>query len=132
MLEAIAKLVRGESLSEAEASAAMETIMCDEATPAQIAGFVVALRMKGETVAEITGMGRFAPAALESAALPADGAGALEQTRPVAATLQTAKNCNTPMRRLRAISGLSATQSSLSPKTYSILHNPPAPSGFPF
>jgi anthranilate phosphoribosyltransferase len=58
MIEAIAKLVRCESLTEAEASAAFEGIMRGDATPAQIAGFVVALRMKGETVDEITGFAR--------------------------------------------------------------------------
>src|SRR5438270_4363844 len=58
MIEAIAKLVRCESLSEAEASTAFETIMRGEATPAQIAGFMVALRMKGETVDEITGFAK--------------------------------------------------------------------------
>ncbi len=58
MIETIAKLVRCESLSEAEASSAFETIMRGEATPAQIAGFMVALRMKGETVDEITGFAK--------------------------------------------------------------------------
>jgi len=62
MIEAIAKLVRCESLSEAEASAAFETIMRGDATPIQIAGFIVALRMKGETVDEITGFARTARA----------------------------------------------------------------------
>jgi len=62
MIESIAKLVRCESLSEAEASAAFETIMRGDATPIQIAGFIVALRMKGETVDEITGFARTARA----------------------------------------------------------------------
>ncbi len=62
MIEEIAKLVRCESLSEAEASAAFETIMRGDATPIQIAGFIVALRMKGETVDEITGFARTARA----------------------------------------------------------------------
>ena len=62
MIESIAKLVRCESLTEAEASAAFETIMRGDATPIQIAGFIVALRMKGETVDEITGFARTARA----------------------------------------------------------------------
>ena len=53
MIETIAKLVRCENLTEAEASNAFETIMRGDATPIQIAGFLVALRMKGETVEEI-------------------------------------------------------------------------------
>lgn len=62
MIEFLQKLVRGESLSEQEASRAMELIMRDEATPSQIAGFMVALRVKGETVEEITGLARTARA----------------------------------------------------------------------
>ena len=60
MIETIAKLVRCESLSEAEAEAAFDTIMRGDATPIQIAGFLVALRMKGETVEEITGFAKTA------------------------------------------------------------------------
>jgi anthranilate phosphoribosyltransferase len=55
VIEAIAKLVRCESLTEGEAASAFEEIMRGDATPVQIAGFLVALRMKGETVDEITG-----------------------------------------------------------------------------
>ncbi|HYM66827.1 MAG TPA: anthranilate phosphoribosyltransferase, partial [Patescibacteria group bacterium] len=44
MIETIAKLVRHESLTEAEAAAAFEVIMRGDATPSQIAGFAVALR----------------------------------------------------------------------------------------
>ena len=60
MIEAIAKLVRCQSLTEAEAAAAFETIMHGDATPVQIAGFVIALRMKGETVDELTGFAKTA------------------------------------------------------------------------
>lgn len=53
--QALAKLIIGESLTRDEAFGAMTTIMKGEATPAQIGGTMVALRMKGETVDEITG-----------------------------------------------------------------------------
>jgi anthranilate phosphoribosyltransferase len=62
LIEAIAKVVRCEALSEDEAASAFEVIMRGDATPAQIAGFVVALRMKGETTDEITGFARTARA----------------------------------------------------------------------
>ena len=51
----IAKLIQRKDLSAVEAQDAMQTIMTGQATPAQIGGFLVALRMKGETVEEITG-----------------------------------------------------------------------------
>jgi len=62
VIDVIAKLVKRESLTEAEAAAAFETIMRGDATPVQIAGFMVALRMKGETVEELTGFARTARA----------------------------------------------------------------------
>jgi anthranilate phosphoribosyltransferase len=62
VIEAIGKLVRGQHLSEAESAEAMETLMSGDATVAQIAGFLVALRIKGETVPEITGLARTARA----------------------------------------------------------------------
>jgi len=48
-------LLRGEDLSVADAAWSMEQIMLGAATPAQLAGFLVALRAKGETVDEIVG-----------------------------------------------------------------------------
>ena len=54
----IAKLMRRQDLSAAEAEQAMQIIMTGQATDAQIGGYLVALRMKGETVAEITGSAR--------------------------------------------------------------------------
>jgi anthranilate phosphoribosyltransferase len=54
--EAINTLVSGNSLSFEEASGAMEEIMSGEATPAQIAAFLTALRIKGETADEIAGL----------------------------------------------------------------------------
>ena len=56
--EAIAKVVTGTNLSEAEAEVVMREIMQGEATDAQIAAYITALRMKGETVDEITGSAR--------------------------------------------------------------------------
>ncbi len=53
--QAIHQLFERQDLSSAEADAAMSAIMAGEATEAQIGGFLAALRMKGETVAEITG-----------------------------------------------------------------------------
>src|SRR5437899_10542271 len=52
----IGTLVKGEALTSGETAWAMGEIMDGAATPAQIAGFGVALRMKGETAAELTGL----------------------------------------------------------------------------
>jgi anthranilate phosphoribosyltransferase len=51
----ISKLLDGSQLARAEARAVMDEIMRGEATPAQIGGFLIALRAKGETADEITG-----------------------------------------------------------------------------
>jgi anthranilate phosphoribosyltransferase len=55
MKETIAKVVKGTNLTETEMEQAMATIMDGEATPSQIGAFITALRLKGETVDEITG-----------------------------------------------------------------------------
>lgn len=52
----LSKLIRAESLSAAEAAWAMNEIMDGAATPSQIAGFGIALRMKGETADEVGGL----------------------------------------------------------------------------
>jgi anthranilate phosphoribosyltransferase len=54
----IGSLLAGVSLDEAAAAAAMTEIMEGAATPAQIAGFAVALRAKGETSEEVVGLVR--------------------------------------------------------------------------
>ena len=51
----LARLAAGETLAETEAEAAFSVIMAGEATPAQIAGLLMAMRVRGETVAEMTG-----------------------------------------------------------------------------
>jgi len=56
--EAIARLLEDQDLSEGAAEAVMGQIMAGRATPAQIGGFLIALRRKGETVAEVTGFAR--------------------------------------------------------------------------
>lgn len=56
--EAIAKAVKGIDLSEEESKTAMAEIINGRATPAQVSSLVTALRMKGETVDEITGAAR--------------------------------------------------------------------------
>ncbi len=53
--ESISKLVEGQDLTRAEAETVMHEIMDGAATHAQIAAFLTALRIKGETVDEITG-----------------------------------------------------------------------------
>ena len=51
----LARLAEGERLAETEAENAFGTIMEGEATPAQIAGLLMAMRVRGETVALSTG-----------------------------------------------------------------------------
>ena len=56
--ESIAKLVSGDLLSEEESRKVAEEIMSGEATPGQIASFITALRIRGETVETIVGFVR--------------------------------------------------------------------------
>ncbi len=56
--DALKKVVEREDLSEEDAWAAMGEVMDGQATPAQIAALITALRMKGETVQEIAGFAR--------------------------------------------------------------------------
>ncbi len=54
----LAHVAQGRSLSEKEAEAAFDIIMSGDATPSQMGGFLMALRVRGETVDEITGAAR--------------------------------------------------------------------------
>src|SRR5258708_3123726 len=56
--DALVKLASAQALTADEAASAMGEIMDGTATPAQIAAFLTALKMKGETVEEITGCAR--------------------------------------------------------------------------
>lgn len=58
MKQALNAVVAKQDLTESEMASVMEAIMTGGATDAQIGGFLVALRMKGETIDEITGAAR--------------------------------------------------------------------------
>jgi anthranilate phosphoribosyltransferase len=81
----LAKLALGQRLSEDEAALAFDRMMSGDATPAQMGGFLMALRVRGETVAEITGAARTMrakalpieapPGAIDTVGTGGDGAG---------------------------------------------------------
>ena len=73
-------MVQGQDLEAPEAGAALADILEGNATPAQIAAFVIGLRCKGETVAEMTGLGAAMLADSERVALPPLLAGRLVDT----------------------------------------------------
>jgi anthranilate phosphoribosyltransferase len=58
LLSHLERLVAGHNLSAEEAQSAMQTILDGKASPAQIAGFLMALRVQGETVDELVGFAR--------------------------------------------------------------------------
>jgi anthranilate phosphoribosyltransferase len=64
----LAHVARGHSLSESEAEAAFDIIMSGDATPSQMGAFLMALRVRGETVDEITGAARI----MRAKAVPID------------------------------------------------------------
>src|SRR5215472_4662036 len=64
----LARVAAGERLSEAEAEAAFEIIMSGDATPSQMGALLMGLRLRGETVDEITGAARI----MRSKAVPID------------------------------------------------------------
>ncbi len=89
----IARLARGETLTDDESEAAFGLIMSGEATPAQIAGLLMMMRLRGETVAELTGAVRAMRARMTALVAPAgaidvcgtggDGAGTLNVSTAV-------------------------------------------------
>jgi anthranilate phosphoribosyltransferase len=64
----IAKVAAGSQLSRADAATAFDAILSGEVTPSQLGGFLMALRVRGETVEEITG----AVTAMRAKMLPVD------------------------------------------------------------
>ncbi len=66
----LARLADGATLSADEAEAAFDIIMSGEATPAQIAGLLMALRLRRETVAELTGAVRAMRSRMATVAAP--------------------------------------------------------------
>ena len=68
----IARLATGHTMTEAEAEAAFGIIMSGEATPAQIAGMLMMMRLRGETVAELSGAVRAMRARMTAVAAPPD------------------------------------------------------------
>jgi len=81
----LSKLALGQRLSEGEAALAFDRMMSGDATPAQMGGFLMALRVRGETVEEITGAARTMrakalrieapPGAIDTVGTGGDGAG---------------------------------------------------------
>lgn len=69
----INKLLQGQHLTAGEAESAMEVIMTGNATPAQIGGYLIALRINGETVEEITGSARAMRAQATHVMIPPNG-----------------------------------------------------------
>jgi anthranilate phosphoribosyltransferase len=90
---ALARLAAGETLSDDDAEAAFDIIMAGEATPAQIGALLMAMRLRGETVAEITGAVRAMrarmtdivapPGAMDVCGTGGDGAGTLNVSSAV-------------------------------------------------
>lgn len=68
--EALARLLARENLSGDEMRDVMQQVMTGEATPSQIGGFLVALRMKGETVDEVAGAASVMRSLADAVAVP--------------------------------------------------------------
>jgi len=68
----IAKVATGATLSRDEAASAFESMMAGEATPSQMGGLLMALRVRGETVDEITGAVSVMRAKMLRVTAPAD------------------------------------------------------------
>ena len=100
----LARLASGAVLNEQEAEDAFDIIMSGEATPAQIGGLLMAMRVRGESVAEITGAARAMRARMAAIPTPegaidvcgtgGDGAGTLNVSTAVTFVLA---GCGVPV-----------------------------------
>ena len=118
----LARLAAGETLAESEAEAAFGIIMAGAATPAQIAGLLMAMRVRGETVPEITGAVRAMRARMAAIEAPAgamdivgtggDGSGSLNIST---ATSLVVAGCGVPVAKHgnRALSSRSGAADAL-------------------
>src|SRR5688572_33506432 len=68
----LAKVAAGQRLTREDSEAAFDIIMSGEATPSQIGGFLMALRVRGETVDEITGAVEIMREKMTTVKAPAD------------------------------------------------------------
>lgn len=113
--DAIARLLEGRSLSEAESAEVIVEVMDGQATPAQIGALLVLLRRKGETVDEITGAARAmrakvtpvrcdAPALLDTCGTGGDGARTFNVSTG-AGLVAAAAGCTVAKHGNRAVSG---------------------------
>ncbi|HZQ83537.1 MAG TPA: anthranilate phosphoribosyltransferase [Acidimicrobiales bacterium] len=120
MAEVLVRITEGLDLSEGDAHDVMAQILAGEATPAQIAGFLIAERSKGPTTEELCGMlramlGASEPVHLSSDALDTCGTGGSRQRREAAFNVSTvaalvvagagAKVCKHGNRKASATSG---------------------------
>lgn len=114
----LGRVVAGERLSFADAQTAFNIIMSGQATPAQIAGFLVALRVRGETVDEISGAAEVIrgkclaihapPNAMDIVGTGGDGSGTLNISTTTALVVAA---CGVPVAKHgnRAVSSKSGT-----------------------
>ncbi|ONG44762.1 anthranilate phosphoribosyltransferase [Pseudoroseomonas deserti] len=119
----LARLALGETLAESEAEQAFGVIMSGEATPAQIAGMLMAMRVRGETVAEMTGAVRAMrarmtaieapPGAIDLVGTGGDGVGTLNISTAAAFV---AAGCGVPVAKHgnKALSSKSGASDALS------------------
>ncbi|MGE3475254.1 MAG: anthranilate phosphoribosyltransferase [Rhodospirillaceae bacterium] len=114
----LAKVADGAALSESDAEAAFEVIMSGGATHAQMGAFLMALRVRGETVAELTGGARILrakvlkvdapPGAIDTCGTGGDGAGTFNISTAVSLVVAA---CGVPVAKHgnRAVSSKSGT-----------------------